>query len=217
MTHTYGKRCSTKNCVSVNEVNTICYSKESKKCNSSKTWNYLQNPFNIDLLEISRAKAIKLTNKCFLETFMDTWSLSEINIAKLNCLQYMCICVYVYICIYVYIYTIFIHLFIFIIIVYFFINLFIFISIIFLFIYFYYYCFLFHSFIYSHYLLLFSYRFNHLFIYLYFLFISPSIFLLPSFSNFSQNTVSFNKQFILIISSTAKTSDDPKKQAGCWF
>ena len=47
MTHTYGTRCSTKNCVSVNKVNTICYGKESIKFNSEKTWNYLQNTLNI--------------------------------------------------------------------------------------------------------------------------------------------------------------------------
>ena len=38
-THTYGTQCSTKNCVSVNRVNAVCYGKESIKFNSTKIWN----------------------------------------------------------------------------------------------------------------------------------------------------------------------------------
>ena len=76
MAHTYRTRCSTKNWVSVSKVNTVCYGKEPIKFNSTKTWNYLQNTLNIDLLEISTAKAIKLISRRFIETFMDTWSLS---------------------------------------------------------------------------------------------------------------------------------------------
>ena len=79
------------------------------------------------------------------------------------------------------------------------------------FIYFYYYYFVIYSFIYFHYFLLCTYSFNHLLIFIIYLFILPSLFLLPSFSNFSQNTVCFNKQLILITSSTVKTSDDSKK------
>ena len=102
-------------------------------------------------------------------------------------------------------------------------DLFIFIIVVYLFIYFYQY----YLFIYLFLLLLFCYLFIylyslffyysliHLIIYLFllfiYLFILPSLFLLPSFSNFSQNTVCFNKQLILITSSTVKTSDDSKK------
>ena len=61
-----------KKCVSVNKVNIIWYGKESIKFSSTKTWNYLQNALNIDLLEISRAKAMKLISKRFIESYMDT-------------------------------------------------------------------------------------------------------------------------------------------------
>ena len=98
MTYTDWTQCSTKNCVSVSKVNTICCGKESIKFNSTKTCIYLQNTLNIDFLEISRTKS----SNHFIETHMDT------------------------------------------------------------------------------------------------LFILSSLFLLPSFSNFSQNTVCFNKKFILI-------------------
>ena len=50
----------------------IAFGKESIKFNSTKTWNYLQNTLNINLLEISRAKALKLISKRFIETDMDT-------------------------------------------------------------------------------------------------------------------------------------------------
>ena len=125
MEHTYGTRCSTQNCVSINKVNTICYGKKSIKFNSAKTWNYLQNALNVQALEVPRAKAMKMIRKRFIETYMDTWSLSEINIIKFHCLPlirdmcyiyniyvyvyvhvglYMYICIYVCICMYVYIY-----------------------------------------------------------------------------------------------------------------
>ena len=99
--------------------------------------------------------------------------------------------VYFYYCcllIHLFLLVLFVHLFIFIIIILLFIHLFIFIV-----------------------FLLFTYSFNHLLIFIIYLFILPSLFLLPSFSNFSQNTVCFNKQLILITSSTVKTSDDSKK------
>ena len=108
--------------------------------------------------------------------------------------MYICMCVYVYIY-HVYMYIIFIHLFIFIIIVFSFIYFFIFII--------------------FYYLLI--HLIIHLFILFIYLFNLPSPFLLPSFSNFSQNTLCFNKQFILIISSAAKVSDALEKQAGSYF
>ena len=189
MEHTYGTRCSTQNCVSINKVNTICYGKKSIKFNSAKTWNYLQNALNVQALEVPRAKAMKMIRKRFIETYMDTWSLSEINIIKFHCLPlirdmcyiyniyvyvyvhvglYMYICIYVCICMYVYIY--------------------IYIQFTYIYIY------LFLLFL----ICLFIYLFN-LFIYLFillFLF-GPLFFSYPHFSNFSQNDVCFNKQFCL--------------------
>ena len=37
-----------------------------------KTWNYLQNALQFELVGISRAKAMKLISKCFIGTYMDT-------------------------------------------------------------------------------------------------------------------------------------------------
>ena len=193
MEHTYGTRCSTQNCVSINKVNTICYGKKSIKFNSAKTWNYLQNALNVQALEVPRAKAMKMIRKRFIETYMDTWSLSEINIIKFHCLPlirdmcyiyniyvyvyvhvglymyiciYVCICMYVYIYIYIYIYSL--HIYTFICFCYFlFVCLFIYLI----------------------------YLFIYLFILL-FLF-GPLFFSYPHFSNFSQNDVCFNKQFCL--------------------
>ena len=70
-----------KKSVSVSKVNSICY-KGSIKFSSTKTWNYLQNTLNIIFLEISRAKAKKPISKHFIDTYMDTGSLSEINIIQ---------------------------------------------------------------------------------------------------------------------------------------
>ena len=164
MEHTYGTRCSTQNCVSINKVNTICYGKKSIKFNSAKTWNYLQNALNVQALEVPRAKAMKMIRKRFIETYMDTWSLSEINIIKFHCLPlirdmcyiyniyvyvyvhvglYMYICIYVCICMYVYIYIYIysLHIYTFICFCYFlFVCLFIYL--IYLFIYLFYYFFL---------------------------------------------------------------------------
>ena len=123
----------------------------------------------------------------------------------------MCVCIYVYMymCVYVYVYM-YVRVCVYIVCVYYiiFIHLFIFIIIVFFFIYFF-------IFIIFYYLLI--HLIIHLFILFIYLFILPSPFLLPSFSNFSQNTLCFNKQFILIISSAAKVSDALEKQAGCYF
>ena len=97
--------------VSVNKVNTVCYGKESIKFNSTKSCNYLQNTLNINLLEISRAKAIKLISKHFIETYKDTWSLSEIIIiilllhTHIHTYIYTHAYIFIYIYIYIYIYV----------------------------------------------------------------------------------------------------------------
>ena len=72
MTHISGTRCSTRNCVSVNKVNSISYGKESIKFSFTNIWYYLQSTLNMDLWEISRAKAKKLIRKHFIETYMDS-------------------------------------------------------------------------------------------------------------------------------------------------
>ena len=125
---------------------------------------------------------------------------------------YVCVCVYIQLCnIYSSVYFCYYYL-----LIYSFIYFYKCYLLIYSFIYFYcFFYFFIYLFIHLLILIIFYYLLIHLIIYLS-IFILPSLFLLPSFSNFSQNTVCFNKQFILI-SSTAKTSDDSEKQAGCCF
>ena len=54
----------------------IAFGKDSIKFNSTKTWNYLQNTLNINLLEISRAKALKLISKRLQK---QTWILDHFH------------------------------------------------------------------------------------------------------------------------------------------
>ena len=200
MEHTFGTRCSTQNCVSINKVNTICYGKKSIKFNSAKTWNYLQNALNVQALEVPRAKAMKMIRKRFIETYMDTWSLSEINIIKFHCLPlirdmcyiyniyvyvyvhvglYMYICIYVCICMYVYIY-------IYIYTVYIYIHLFVFVI----------------SYLFVYLFILFIYLFIYLFYY-FFLVLSFSLTLI--FPTLAKTMFVLTNNFVLIKGSTAKT------------
>ena len=108
MTHTFGGKfyfCQQ------SELNLLWQRIKKSIIQFHKTWNYLRDTLNIDLLEISRAKAKKLISEHFIETYMDSWSLSKINIFQCYDIYiythththiyvyiYMCVCVCICIC-----------------------------------------------------------------------------------------------------------------------